>query len=93
MIHIPLTHYLNRPDSLPLKPGDKLYYQNTRHPANSPKHLVTFRRWNNTGIGIDEFTGSHYTGNFWVDMDESSGKILIPTNSSDNPNLTSLNQS
>lgn len=88
MLHLPLTRYMNRPNARLLKPGDKLYYQHVNHPANSPKRIITFRAYTNTGIGIYEFRGSQYSGNLWVDVDESSGEILIPTNSPENPHLS-----
>lgn len=88
MLHLPLTHYMNRPNARLLKPGDKLYHQHVNHPANSPKTLVTFRKYCNTGIGVEELVGSIYSGSFWLDIDESSGNILIPTPYPKNPHLS-----
>lgn len=88
MLHMPLTHYLNRPDAKLLKTGDQLYYQPVNHPANSPKRIVTFVKFNNTGIGIKELQGSIFSGNLWVDIDETSGEILIPAPYPENPNLS-----
>lgn len=70
---IPLTHYLNSEKSVAIKRGQKFMYQNVNHPANSPKRPVTFRQYTNTGYALEEFPGTVYSGNLWIEIDDSSG--------------------
>lgn len=70
---IPLTHYLNSEKSVAIRSGQILMYQNVNHPANSPKRPVTFRKYLNTGYALEEFPGTVYSGNLWIEIDESSG--------------------
>lgn len=69
---IPLTHYLNSEQAVAIRPGQKLMYQNVNHPANSPKRPVTFRRHGNSGYLLEEFPGIVYSGNLWIEIDDSS---------------------
>lgn len=50
-----------------------MMYQNVNHPANSHKKPVTFKKYANTGVFVYEFPGVIYTGNLWIEIDESSG--------------------
>lgn len=64
MMQVPLVKYLNSGNGL--LEGQALLYQNVNHPANAHKRRVTFKRWTNTGICVEEFPGTVYPGNFWV---------------------------
>jgi hypothetical protein len=77
---IPLPKYLNEYKQT-IAPGQCLLYQNVNHPANSHKRLVTFKRWTNTGLAVEEFPGTLYPGNFWIALDSSG----IPIKNSEYP--------
>lgn len=65
---IPLTHYLNSNGCPGLIPGQELWYQNVNHPSNGPKRKVTFKKYSNTGILLEEIIGSIYSGNLWIEV-------------------------